>query len=348
MAGRFFVTEPKYKFVERRTLAFVVSAVLIVVSAVSLGTRGLNLGIDFVGGVMIDTQLPEPDLSDAAGCATDADGEACAQARVAAQAGQIETVRAAINALGYDGASVQRAQDSQRPNAVLIRLRADEGEGGKAAELAEQQASAAVQGELARLFPQMDFASNSQVEVVGPSVSGEFVRNSALAVGMALVLMLAYIMFRFDAQYSAAAILALVHDVFITFGAFSLLQFEFGLSIVAALLTIVGYSMNDTVVVFDRVREELRRYKSMSLGDVINMSINRTLARTVMTSVTTLLALVPLFFFAGETLRGFSFAMIFGVIIGTYSSVFVAAPVLMMLGVDRTSGDDAQALAETP
>lgn len=367
MAGRFFVSEPKYKFVERRMAAFVVSAVLIVVSLFALGTKGLNFGIDFTGGSLVNVQLPMPDMDEASACAVDpetgleADASACARALNTAQLAQIDQVREAISALGYDGARVQRAQDSQRPNAVMIRLRGAldlewrlwQGFIPSLGVREDPQAEAVliaaaddVKNELAVIFPGVDFRDSS-TDVIGSAVAGEFIVNSALAVTAALVLMLIYIAFRFDTQYSAAAIAALVHDVVITFGAFSLMQFEFGLPIVAALLTIVGYSMNDTVVVFDRVREELRRYKSLSLAEVINMSINRTLARTIMTSITTLLALLPLFFFAGESLRGFSFAMIFGVVLGTYSSVFVAAPILMMLGVNRTSGEGEDANAVT-
>ncbi len=313
MVGRFLVTETKYKFIERRMLAFVLSAALIAVSAVSLATRGLNFGIDFVGGVLVDVETPvEPDINQ---------------------------IRGVVSELGLGPVEVQRAVDSQRPNAVLIRVRA-QGGGGEAAERAQQAARAEVEDALIGLYPGLDL-SGARIDVVGPKVSEELVWAGVTAVVSALILMLIYILFRFDWQFSVGAVAALVHDVFITLGVFSFFQIEFGLPIVAALLTIVGYSMNDTVVVFDRVREELRRYKRMPLNDLLNMSINRTLARTIMTSVTTLLALVPLFLFAGETLRGFSFAMIFGVIIGTYSSVFVAAPVLMLLGVKRDSGETA-------
>ena len=156
-----------------------------------------------------------------------------------------------------------------------------------------------------------------------------------MAVVIAVVLMLIYIWFRFEWQFSVGAVLALVHDVALTIGIFSILQLEFNLSIIAAILTIVGYSMNDTVVVYDRVRENLRKYKRLELGHLLDKSINETLSRTVMTSVTTLLALAALYVFGGEVIRGFTFAMMWGVLVGTYSSIFVAAPLLLILGVKR-------------
>jgi preprotein translocase SecF subunit len=173
------------------------------------------------------------------------------------------------------------------------------------------------------------------VEVVGPKVSGELVQSGALAVIAAVALMLVYIWFRFEWQFSLGAVIALVHDVILTIGVFSLTRIEFNLSIIAALLTIVGYSMNDTVVIYDRVRENLRKYKKMDLSELIDHSLNETLARTSMTSVTTLLALIALYVFGGEVIRGFTFAMMWGVVVGTYSSIFVAAPILLITGVKR-------------
>ena len=174
-----------------------------------------------------------------------------------------------------------------------------------------------------------------RVEVVGPKVSGELIEAGVLAILLAVGAVLIYIWLRFEWQFSLGAVAALVHDVIITIGVFSLVQLEFNLSIIAAILTIVGYSLNDTVVVFDRVRENLRRYKSKPLDEVLNLSINETLSRTVMTSVTTLIALLSLYFLGGEVIRGFTFGMILGVIVGTYSSIFVASVILLMLGVKR-------------
>ncbi len=174
-----------------------------------------------------------------------------------------------------------------------------------------------------------------QIESVGSKVSSELVRNGMLAVFFAVISVLVYIWLRFEWQFALGAVVALIHDVILTIGVFSILRYEFNLSIVAALLTIIGYSLNDTVVVFDRVRENLRSFKSMALLKVLNMSINNTFSRTIMTSVTTLLALFALYFFGGDVIRGFTFAMIWGVLVGTYSSIFVAAKILLILDVKR-------------
>ena len=174
-----------------------------------------------------------------------------------------------------------------------------------------------------------------RVENVGPKVSSELLRSGMIAITVALVLMLIYIWIRFEWQFSLGAILALFHDVIVTLGLFSLLGLEINLSIVAAVLTIVGYSMNDTVVIFDRVRENLRKYSDIKIYELTNISINETLSRTLITSITTLLALLSIFFFGGEILRGFSLAMIFGVIFGTYSSIYIANTVLVRLKVSQ-------------
>ena len=174
-----------------------------------------------------------------------------------------------------------------------------------------------------------------QIESVGSKVSSELIRNGMLAVLFAVISVLVYIWLRFEWQFALGAVFALIHDVILTVGVFSILRYEFNLSIIAALLTIIGYSLNDTVVVFDRVRENLRNFKSLPLLKVLNMSINNTLSRTIMTSVTTLLALFALYFLGGDVIRGFTFAMIWGVLVGTYSSIFVAAKILLILDVKR-------------
>lgn len=180
-----------------------------------------------------------------------------------------------------------------------------------------------------------DAMSFPQVDSVGPKVSGELIQSAVIAVLLAIAAVLVYIWLRFEWQFSIGAVAALVHDIVLTIGIFSLLQIKFDLAIIAALLTIVGYSLNDTVVVFDRVRENLRKYKQKPLREVLNLSINETLSRTVMTSVTTLLALISLFVLGGDVIRGFVFAMIWGVLVGTYSSVFVASAILLRLDVKR-------------
>jgi preprotein translocase SecF subunit len=172
-----------------------------------------------------------------------------------------------------------------------------------------------------------------RVEIVGPQVSSELARDGTIAVIIAIMAILIYIWFRFEWQYALGAVVALVHDVLLTIGLFSIVGYEFNLSSIAAVLTIVGYSLNDTVVIYDRVRENLRKFKKMPIGELLDMSINDTLSRTLMTSVTTLLALSALFIFGGEVIRSFTFAMIWGVVIGTYSTVFVAAPILLFLNL---------------
>jgi len=174
-----------------------------------------------------------------------------------------------------------------------------------------------------------------RIEVVGPKVSGELIQKGITAVIASIVCVLIYIWFRFEWQFGVGAIVALIHDIIITIGVFSLFQLEFNLSIIAALLTIVGYSLNDTVVIYDRIREELRKYKKMPILELINQALNLTLSRTLMTSITTLIALLSLYLFGGEVIKGFTFAMIWGVLIGTYSSIFIASPVLIKLKVKR-------------
>ncbi|MEL6808385.1 MAG: protein translocase subunit SecF, partial [Pseudomonadota bacterium] len=190
----------------------------------------------------------------------------------------------------------------------------------------------AIEDALRGAVPDIRFLST---ESVGPKVSGELIQTAALAVVLAIAAVLIYIWLRFEWQFALGAVAALVHDVILTIGVFSELQIKFDLAIIAALLTIVGYSLNDTVVVFDRVRENLRKYKKRPLAEVLNISINETLSRTLMTSVTTLLALISLYVLGGDVIRGFVFAMIWGVIVGTYSSVFVASTILLWLGVKR-------------
>ena len=209
----------------------------------------------------------------------------------------------------------------------MIRIQAQTGIEAVSAQMIEDVRTA-----LQLVVPDIRFIS---VESVGPKVSGELIRTAVIAVLLAIGAVLVYIWLRFEWQFALGAVAALLHDVILTIGIFSELQIRFDLAIIAALLTIVGYSLNDTVVVFDRVRENLRKYKKKSLAGVLNLSINGTLSRTVMTSVTTLLALGALYVLGGDVIRGFVFAMIWGVIVGTYSSVFVASAILLYLGVKR-------------
>ena len=294
---KLIAADTKIEFVRYRLMAFVLSALLLIVSVGAFISNGLNFGIDFKGGTLIEIS------SDI----------------------EIDIAQLREQLTGLNIGEVQ-IQQFGTPSDALIRVSADE-----AAESAEGGLSAveSIRNELQGRF------EIRRVEIVGPQVSGELIQTGILAVLAAIVSMLIYIWFRFEWQFSVGAVLALVHDVVLTIGIFSLLQLDFNLSILAAILTIVGYSMNDTVVVYDRVRENLRKFKKMPLDDLLNVAINETLSRTVMTSVTTLIALIALYTLGGEVIRGFTFAMIWGVVVGTYSSVFVASPLLLYLGVKR-------------
>jgi len=283
------------QFLSMRFIALGLSSVAVLGSIVMVIVLGLNFGIDFRGGTMIEIGTEEPaDIADLR------------------------------NRLGDLGLGDVQIQEFGSPTEVLIRIETQPG-----GEEAQRAAIETVRGELG------ESVEYRRVEVVGPTVSGELIEAGVLAIVLAVGMMLVYIWFRFEWQFSVGAVVALVHDVVITLGVFAILQLEFNLSIIAALLTIVGYSMNDTVVVYDRVREKLRKYKRMPLDELLDFAVNKTLSRTVMTSVTTLLALLSLYIFGGEVIRGFTFAMIWGIIIGTYSSIFVAAPLLLWLGVKR-------------
>lgn len=286
----------KIPFLSLRMIAFVFSGLAIIASIVLFSTKGLNYGIDFIGGTSIEVRHKQ--------------GPA-----------DIADIRGKVGQLGFGDVQVQQFND---PRDVLVRIELQEG-----GEEANQQALDQIRGVLGDTY---EFRNT---EVIGPTVSEELTQAGLIAVLSAIIVVLIYIWLRFEWQFSLGAVIALVHDVILTIGIFSLLQLEFTLSIIAALLTIVGYSLNDTVVVYDRVRENLRKFKKMELAELLNVSINETLSRTILTSVTTLIALLALFFFGGEVIRGFVFAMIWGVIVGTYSSIFIASPVLLMLGVKR-------------
>ncbi|MBE9477035.1 MAG: protein translocase subunit SecF [Proteobacteria bacterium] len=283
------------------------SALAMIVSIVLFFMMGLNYGIDFRGGTTIRTDAQNP-----------VDMVAYRAALSALKLGDV-TITQVINPAAQLTGEVS--------NVAQIRIEAQEG-----AEAATIKTIKAVKAALVAVDPTMSFP---QIDSVGPKVSGELIQTAVIAVIMAISAVLFYIWLRFEWQFSVGAVAALVHDIVLTIGIFSLLQIKFDLAIIAALLTIVGYSLNDTVVVFDRVRENLRKYKQKPLKDLLNLSINETLSRTVMTSVTTLIALGSLFVLGGDVIHGFVFAMIWGVIIGTYSSVFVASAILLRLGVKR-------------
>ncbi|RCL78126.1 MAG: protein translocase subunit SecF [PS1 clade bacterium] len=296
--------ETKVDFIRLHIASFIVSISLVIASLGLFFTQGLNFGIDFKGGTLIEIGTNGP--ADIAGLR---------------------------NVIGNLDLGEVQIQEFGSPEDVLIRV----GEKANATDNAENLSAV---DQIRNALPQD--VTFRRVEVVGPQISGELVRAGFLAVTVAIGLMLFYIWLRFEWQFSVGAVLALIHDIILTIGVFCLIQLEFNLSIIAAILTIVGYSMNDTVVVYDRVRENLRRFKKMPLSDLANLSINSTLSRTVMTSVTTLLALFSLYILGGEVIRGFTLAMIWGVFVGTYSSIFIASPVLMYLGVKRDWSEAAK------
>ncbi|GGO57858.1 preprotein translocase subunit SecD [Roseovarius pacificus] len=303
-ALRLVPKETKWDFFRRWKLSLGLSAVLIVVAAGSFLAQGLNYGIDFRGGTTIRTEAVQPV--------------------------DIGAYRDAIQPLQLGDITITEVFDptfAEDQNVAMIRIQAQDDQESVSADVIGQ-----VETALQAVAPDLKFTS---VESVGPKVSGELIQTAMIAVGLAIAAVLIYIWLRFEWQFALGAVAALVHDVVLTIGIFSELQIQFDLAIIAALLTIVGYSLNDTVVVFDRVRENLRKYKKKPLKEILNVSINETLSRTMMTSVTTLLALLALFALGGDVIRGFVFAMIWGVIVGTYSSVFVASTVLLWLGVKR-------------
>ena len=281
-------------FMKERKIAFIISIIVVLTSIGLLFTKGLSFGIDFTGGTIIEI-------------------------RVDVEKPDLASMRKELNDLEIGSISLQEFGTSQD---LLIRMPQQDG-GAKAQKLAVEK----VRGVLG------DEVEYRRIEFVGPQVGKELIRAGVLAMLLAIGGILVYIWFRFEAPFAWAAIIALSHDAIATIGLFSLTQMEFNLSTVAAVLMIAGYSINDTVVVFDRMRENMRKYKKMPMVELIDKSLNETLSRTVLTSVTTLLALGALWFFGGEVIQGFVNALIFGIVIGTHSSIFVAAPMLLLFGV---------------
>ncbi len=273
----------------------ILSVGLVVVSLVFLIFKGLNFGIDFKGGTLIELRSNDTKIN-------------------------VSSLRDNLNQMNLGDVSVKNFGNETD---FLIKFEINN----------NKQVIEEIKTNLDNSFGN-NFTFR-RVENVGPKVSAELLKSGVIAISLALALMLIYIWIRFEWQFSLGAILALFHDVIVTLGLFSLLGLEINLSIIAAVLTIVGYSMNDTVVIFDRVRENLRKYSDIKIYELTNISINETLSRTLITSITTLLALLSIFFFGGEILKGFSLAMIFGVIFGTYSSIYIANTVLVRLNVSQ-------------
>ncbi|SIS91334.1 protein translocase subunit secF [Roseivivax lentus] len=296
--------ETSFDFFSRTKLWLGISGLMMAIAFVSFIFQGLNFGIDFRGGTTIRTESAEPV--------------------------DVGAYRAALQQLELGDIVISEVFDPSfdaDQNVAMVRIAAQDG-----AEAVTPETIEAVEAALQGVAPDINFTS---VESVGPKVSGELIQTAIIAVLLAIGAVLIYIWLRFEWQFAVGAVAALVHDVLLTIGIFSELRIQFDLAIIAALLTIVGYSLNDTVVVFDRVRENLIKYKKRDLKEVLNISINETLSRTLMTSLTTLLALLALFVLGGDVIRGFVFAMIWGVIVGTYSSIFVASALLYRLGVKR-------------
>lgn len=337
MLIKFLPSDTKIPFMSLRIPALLLSTLMILASVALVFTRSLNFGIDFAGGTVVEIAEPE-----------------------GVEVGEIRRVLSQLD-LGEVQVTEAIGTGVDQQRIVVIRIGQQEG----AAEAETTTPAPEIDGELAeadaitadtqvaqRVTDALNAAFGAMTETgeidvrrtegVGAKVSGELLQAGVMALAVSLLLMMVYITFRFEWHYGIGAVAALFHDVIITIGVFSLLQLEFNLTTIAALLTIIGYSMNDTVVVFDRVREERRRYKKLPLVKVIDIALNGTLARTLLTSGSTLVALLAIFFLGGEVLRGMSFALIWGVVIGTYSSIFVASAILVFSGLDnhREKEDD--------
>ena len=296
---RFLDKKTNFDFMGKRKIAFVLSAVLIVISIVSLVTRDLNFGLDFTGGTLIEVSYPAaPEISD---------------------------VRSNLSNAGMDDAVVQTFGAATE---IVVRIPPRDDEAESDAELSTIVLAAlqqGVEGEVAM----------RRVEFVGPQVGDELTEQGILAVVYALIGIFLYVMIRFQWRFSVGAVAALVHDIIITMGVLAAVQVEFDLTVVAALLAVIGYSLNDTIVLFDRIRENFPKLRKANSLEVVNTSVNETLSRTLMTSVTTLLVLIALFIFGGEIINAFAFTLIVGVLVGTYSSIYVASTTLLELGVSK-------------
>jgi len=283
-------------FMSRRRVAVMVSAGLLAISVLSLAFRGLEFGIDFTGGTLVEVGYP--------------------------QAVELEPVRATLAGAGFEGALVQHFGTARD---VLIRIAPRDDV--ERSELSNQALDA--------LRAKDSSVDLRRVEFVGPQVGEELTEQGGLAMLIALGAIFIYVMFRFEWKFSAGAVAALFHDVLITLGVFSVLGLEFDLTVLAAVLAVIGYSLNDTIVVFDRIRENFRRMRRGTSESIINRSLNQTLSRTLMTSLTTLLVLIALFFLGGELIHGFATTLIIGVLVGTYSSIYVASTCTLWLGVQK-------------
>ncbi len=294
MLIRYFPTNTKYEFMRIRRMSFPFSAAMSVLAVVLFFGIGMNFGIDFKGGTLIELMAKGPSADVAA-------------------------VRDTADTLGFGEVEVQEFGDG-REISVRVELQPG-GEQGQQAVVAKMREAFAGDYDFRR------------IEVVGPRVSGELVQSGTVGIILSLLAILAYLWFRFEWQFAIGAIVATLHDIVLTIGFFAITQIEFNMTSIAALLTIIGYSLNDTVVVYDRVRETMRKYKRLPIGELLDRAMNETLTRTIITGCSTGLALIALAIFGGEVLKSFSYAMLFGLVVGTYSSVFIAGPILIYLGL---------------
>jgi preprotein translocase subunit SecF len=304
MRMRLVRDDTNYDFFKYRNVTFGASVAAVILSLLVWAFVGLNFGIDFRGGSTLRTE--------------------------STQAVDVGAYRGALVPMGLGDITISEVFDPnfrEDQHVAMIRIQAQDGQEAVTGEMVMQ-----VEDALRAVAPDIKFTS---VESVGPKVSGELIWTAVLAVGAALAAILVYIWLRFEWQFSVGAVAALAHDVIVTIGIFAILQIRFDLATIAAVLTIIGYSINDTVVIFDRLRENLIKFKQTDLQDLMNLTVNETLSRTLMTSGTTLLALIALLVFGGDVIRGFVFAITWGVIVGTYSSVYVAKNIVLMLGVKR-------------
>lgn len=299
-----------FHFVKYAKPAGALSVILCIASIVACFYPGLNMGIDFRGGASMEVSKP------------------------AGQEIQLDRVREAVSGLNLGDVQVQgiarRDNNANDGSTAILRFQVPEGRD-------QTQVVRQVEGAVSQAVGQVSY---SGVSVVGSKVSGELFTSGLMALAVAVGLMFLYVWFRFEPQFGFGAVIGLLHDVILTFGLIVLFRLEFSLNMVAAILTIIGYSMNDTVVVFDRLRENLRKYKTMPLRDVIDLSLNETLTRTIITGGTAVMVLAALALFGGEALFGFSIALMFGIVIGTYSSIYVGAPVILLWGVKRGGPND--------
>jgi len=295
MTIRLFTNHPTFDFMGKRWIGFILSVLLTIGSIGLVMSKGLNFGIDFTGGILMEIHTgKEADLA---------------------------AMRRLLSGKDFGEVSLQ---NSGSPSDVMIRIQVSpDRDQGKMVEHVKGLLTEQTGGDIT--FRKVDY--------VGPTVGRELVQDGIIATILSFAAIMAYVWFRFEWQYGLGAILALLHDAIMVVGFFAVTQFEFGLTAVAAILTIVGYSINDSVVIFDRIRENLRRFKKKEVLELLNISINETLSRTILTAGTTLLASLALFLFGGDVIHGFSGAMVFGVIVGTYSSVFISAPTLLYLNI---------------